>query len=159
LHPEWQRKLIPYLSEKFPNTQFIATAHSPLIVQGAGENANIAVLRREGDRVRIINGLRPIPGARVDQILTSELFGLESARPVEFDKDMQRRKQLLTKPGKLTKAERAELDGLERKLPGLPVGETAEEAKLLADAVRKAEEILSKPSAARPKRKRSARQP
>ena len=44
--------MMAYLTERFPNTQFIVTAHSPLIVQAApGVNANIAVLRREGDHV------------------------------------------------------------------------------------------------------------
>jgi energy-coupling factor transporter ATP-binding protein EcfA2 len=35
LHPKWQRSLMSYLGERFPSTQFIATAHSPLVVQGA----------------------------------------------------------------------------------------------------------------------------
>src|SRR5262249_21761848 len=50
LHPQWQRKLIGHLTEHFPKTQFIVTAHSPLVVQAAA-GANIAVLRREGDHV------------------------------------------------------------------------------------------------------------
>lgn len=37
LHPIWQRRLIGFLSERFPNTQFIVTAHSPLIVQAASD--------------------------------------------------------------------------------------------------------------------------
>ena len=47
LHPEWQRKLMGFLTERFPNTQFIATAHSPLVVQAAAD-ANLAVLRARG---------------------------------------------------------------------------------------------------------------
>src|SRR5207247_4303505 len=35
LHPQWQRKLMGFLSARFPSTQFIATAHSPLVVQAA----------------------------------------------------------------------------------------------------------------------------
>ncbi len=34
LHPKWQRKILPVLIDNFPNTQFIVTTHSPLIVQG-----------------------------------------------------------------------------------------------------------------------------
>ncbi len=39
LHPSWKRKIIELLVEKFPNVQFILTAHSPLIAAGcyAGE--------------------------------------------------------------------------------------------------------------------------
>ena len=46
LHPKWQRDLIGFLTERFPNTQFIATAHSPLIVQAAGD-ANIALAQAQ----------------------------------------------------------------------------------------------------------------
>jgi AAA domain, putative AbiEii toxin, Type IV TA system len=33
LHPKWQRQLRERLTLHFPNVQFIATAHSPLMVQ------------------------------------------------------------------------------------------------------------------------------
>lgn len=33
LHPEWQRKVVDDLRETFPNIQFIATTHSPFIIQ------------------------------------------------------------------------------------------------------------------------------
>ena len=32
LHPDWQRKVIPALTETFPNCQFILTTHSPQII-------------------------------------------------------------------------------------------------------------------------------
>jgi len=32
LHPAWQRKIIPRLIETFPNCQFIASTHSPLVI-------------------------------------------------------------------------------------------------------------------------------
>ncbi len=38
MDPEWQRALIPHLSELFPNTQFVASTHSPLVADSlAGE--------------------------------------------------------------------------------------------------------------------------
>ena len=36
LHPKWQRKLMSFLTDRFPNTQFIATAHGPLGRAGRG---------------------------------------------------------------------------------------------------------------------------
>lgn len=54
LHPTCQRKLMDYLGERFPNTQFIFTANSPVIAEAA-RDANIAVCRWEGDRV-VIDG-------------------------------------------------------------------------------------------------------
>jgi len=129
LHPRWQRDLIGYLTERFPNTQFIATAHSPLIVQAASD-ANIAVLRREGDHVVIDNDVEPIKNWRIDQILTSDLFGLRSARPPQIDELMRRRQELLTRP-KLTKAARTELAEIEAKIGDLPTGETPEQIDLM----------------------------
>lgn len=131
LHPLWQRKLMSYLTECFPNTQFIVTAHSPLIVQAAGEDANIALLRQEGDHVVIENDIERIRGWRIDQLLTSDLFGLPSARPPQFDDLLKRREELLTK-STLTRTDQKELAELEDKIGFLPGGETAETAKAMA---------------------------
>ncbi|CAN5904855.1 hypothetical protein BH23PLA1_BH23PLA1_19470 [soil metagenome] len=139
LHPKWQRDLISFLTERFPNTQFIATAHSPLIVQAAASvGANLAVLRREGDHVVIDNDVDSIRNWRLDQISTSKLFGLESARPPDLDRPLKRRKELLTK-AKLTASEKRELAALEAEIGDLPTGETAEQAKtmtLIEDALK-----------------------
>src|SRR2546421_4045788 len=118
LHPKWQRTLMGYLSERFPNTQFIATAHSPLVVQAASD-ANIVLLRRVGDHVVIENDVKAIHGWRVDQILTSDLFGLESARPPQLDALLVERTKLLSK-SRLTKKDRARLKGLEEEIGSLP---------------------------------------
>ncbi|QDU18312.1 AAA family ATPase [Urbifossiella limnaea] len=139
LHPAWQRKLIGFLSERFPNTQFIATAHSPLVVQAA-ENANIAVLKREGDHVVIHNDVDDIRNWRVDQILTSDLFGLESARSPEVEKKLKRQEQLAGK-ARLTLAEKKELKELQDQIDRLPVGRSAAENEELA-AIRQALDAL-----------------
>jgi predicted ATP-binding protein involved in virulence len=147
LHPRWQRKLIGHLTEYFPNTQFIATAHSPLVVQAAA-GANLAVLRREGDHVVIDNDVEAVRGWRVDQVYTSELFGLESARPPELDGLLARRKEILSKPA-LTKQDERELAGLEEKIGNLPVGETAEQAEAIR-LIQESLEVLKKRRAAKP---------
>jgi predicted ATP-binding protein involved in virulence len=130
LHPKWQRQLMSYLSDRFPNTQFIATAHSPLIVQAA-QDANIAVCRWEGDHVVIDNDVEAIKGWRIDQVLTSDLFGLQSARPPQLDEKLAERKKILTK-AKLTKSDERRLKALNSEIGSLPVGETAEQAKTIS---------------------------
>ena len=125
LHPTWQRKLMGYLSERFPNVQFIVTAHSPLIVQAAAD-ANLAVLRREGDHVLIDNDPRSVRGWSVDQLLTSDLFGLQSARPPQLDKLLAERKELLRKDG-LTAQDEERLSVIEAELEALPYGEDEDE--------------------------------
>ncbi|MCA1613055.1 MAG: AAA family ATPase [Acidobacteria bacterium] len=141
LHPKWQRTLMSYLSERFPNTQFIATAHSPLVVQAATD-ANIVLLRRVGDHVVIENDVKKIHGWRVDQILTSDLFGLESARPPELDGLMAERTKLLSK-SRLTKKDRARLEQLEAEIGSLPTGETPEDMEAM-DIIRRAATRLKK---------------
>lgn len=36
LHPKWQRRIVPALEDLFPNCQFIATTHSPFVIQAVG---------------------------------------------------------------------------------------------------------------------------
>lgn len=50
LHPMWQRDIISFLSNAFPNVQFIATTHSPLVIQSMND-VNLYVLHREKNRV------------------------------------------------------------------------------------------------------------
>ncbi len=77
LHPEWQRKIIKFLSEQFPKTQFIATTHSPLIVQSA-DNINLILLEKEEDHVIIKQpDLTTYKGWTIDEIL-EELMGLDN---------------------------------------------------------------------------------
>ncbi|WP_083968276.1 AAA family ATPase [Hyalangium minutum] len=129
LHPKWQRQLIGYLTDRFPQTQFIVTAHSPLVVQSA-TNANIVVLRRKGDHVVIDNDVESIRGWRVDQILTSDLFGLETARPPQIEEFLKERTALLSKP-RLTREDEARLLELEAAIGPLPTGETHTEREAL----------------------------
>lgn len=128
LHPKWQRKLMAFLRDRFPNVQFIATAHSPLIAQAAAQDANLAVLRREGDHVVIDNDLGHIRNWRIDQILTSDLFGLETARPPQIEGALAERAKLLSK-SKLSAAEKKRLEQLEAEIGELPMGETADEVR------------------------------
>ncbi len=141
LHPVWQRKLMGFLTERFPNTQFIATAHSPLVAQSAAE-ANLAVLRREDDHVVIDNDVDNIRNWRVDQILTSDLFGLKTAWPQWMESLMEERKAILMKP-KPTMADERRLKQLEEKIGDLPVGQTAQEVKEM-DQIRRTLELLNK---------------
>lgn len=141
LHPRWQRTLMQFLSNLFPNTQFIASAHSPLVVQAATD-ANVVLLRREDDHVVIDNDVQAIKGWRVDQVLTSDLFGLESARPPQLDDAMKERTRLLSKP-RLTAKDRARLRELEAEIVSLPTGETPQEIEAM-DIIRRAADLLKK---------------
>jgi energy-coupling factor transporter ATP-binding protein EcfA2 len=45
LHPSWQQKIMALLTGRFPNVQFIVSAHSPLIVAGC-DWGEVSVLQR-----------------------------------------------------------------------------------------------------------------
>ncbi|MBD2070731.1 AAA family ATPase [Leptolyngbya sp. FACHB-671] len=138
LHPKWQRNIMSFLTERFPNTQFIVTAHSPLVVQAAAD-ANIVLLRREGDRVVIDNNPEIVDNWRVDQVLTS-VFELPTARPVDLEPMLARRQELLEK-ARLSKADEAELQELEAKIGSLPTAETPDDIKAM-DIIRRAAQLL-----------------
>jgi energy-coupling factor transporter ATP-binding protein EcfA2 len=138
LHPRWQRTIMDFLTERFPNTQFIVTAHSPLVVQAA-QNANIVLLRREGDRVVIDNNPEIIENWRVDQVLTS-VFDLQTARPKEVEPLLLRREALLDK-SKLSKKDQAELDEITEQLGDLPTAESPQEIKAM-NIIRRAAKYL-----------------
>ena len=130
MHPRWQRQIMGFLSERFPNTQFIVTAHSPLFVQAA-KDANLVVLERDEKKGHVVirNDVQAIAGWRVDQILTSDLFGMDSARPPETQELLEQRRELLTK-SKLTKTDERKLEKLEERIGTLPVGESPEAIKI-----------------------------
>ncbi|TDB66933.1 ATP-binding protein [Arundinibacter roseus] len=121
LHPKWQRDIFSYLSERFPNTQFIVTAHSPLIVQSAPQDANIVVLRKEEEGVVIDSNVESVRKWRIDQILTSDLFGLESARSPDIEMQLKER-ELLLKKNNLDSREQERLNYLNNIAHGLPTG-------------------------------------
>ncbi len=143
LHPSWQRRIIQDLDRHFPNTQFIVTSHSPLIVQAAPADANIVLLKKEEDGVKIYNHMDTIKNWRVDQILTSDLFGLETARPPQTEDAIRKRAEILSQKT-LTKEDEALVASLEKQIGDLPVGETSDDIKameIIRNAARKLQGI------------------
>jgi predicted ATP-binding protein involved in virulence len=140
MHPKWQRKIFDYLTERFPKTQFVVTAHSPLVVQAAPEDANIVLLKKEGDHVVIDNDIQSVHNWRLDQIMSSDLFGIDSTRGPETEKWLAERKGLLQKQ-ELTTGEQERLTELNEKSRSLPTADTAEDINAM-DIIRKAAEYL-----------------
>ncbi|MGJ8724459.1 MAG: AAA family ATPase [Roseibacillus sp.] len=80
LHPRWQRMIVPYLEELFPSCQFIATTHSPFVIQSvpvekimkvtkAGPHSFEAESRSIEDIVEDIQGIDlPQRGRRAEEL-------------------------------------------------------------------------------------------
>ncbi|MTJ47124.1 AAA family ATPase [Dolichospermum sp. UHCC 0259] len=75
LHPTWQQKIIPDLKKVFPNTQIIATTHSPEVVTTVKQN-QVKIL----ENYQIKECPEPTKGRNSSDIVRSVL-GLSDLRP------------------------------------------------------------------------------
>lgn len=141
LHPRWQREIREHLTGHFPGIQFIATAHSPLMAQSS-LGSNLAVLRKMNDHALILNDPAVIQEWRLDQVITSELFGLPSARPQDIEALLDRRYQLAEKQD-LSADEKQELEILDTKMSKLPTAESSTDQHAI-NIIRQAAEVLKR---------------
>ncbi|WP_249554890.1 AAA family ATPase [Shewanella sp. 8A] len=81
LHPEWQAKIASILVDVFPKIQFIASTHSPHIIQNAKPNEIIALALNEGDvyRRQLNGGSYGFQGWTVEEVLT-DVMGMSDTR-------------------------------------------------------------------------------
>ena len=116
LHPRWQRDILIQLTKVFPNMQFIVSTHSPVIVVGAAEIAQIVNLNRINDR----EGLHQYETSvsNVGQVLLSDLFGLKYLYSPEWDDRIQERDEILAKL-ELTEEEESRLEQLDEEMKGI----------------------------------------
>jgi len=85
LHPRWKMEVVKRLRKTFPKIQFIVTTHEPLCLRGL-ENNEVSVLKRdEKGEIISMNKLPNPSDFRVDQLLTSEYFGLNSTLDFETE--------------------------------------------------------------------------
>ena len=119
LHPRWKMRIVQRLREVFPRMQFIATSHEPLTLRGL-EREEVAVLKRalNGTVGAITSDSADFPSPklmRVDQLLTSELFGLNSTEDLAIDTLFEEYYKLLAARTRTT-AEDVRLDELRTQL-------------------------------------------
>lgn len=111
LHPRWQMRIVRQLREVFSNINFIISTHHPLCLRGA-ERDEILLLRNLDNQV-VTNTKLPDPASlRVDQILASEFFGLNSLVDPEIEAKFNRYYELLAKNNDITPSERTDIDEL-----------------------------------------------
>lgn len=138
LHPIWQRVIMQKLTYHFSRTQFICTAHSPFMAQ-ASENQNLCVVNRIDETIHIKNEPALVKGWRIGQIITSDLFGIESERSPEIEELVLERRRLLDK-GTLSNQESDDLKALDEQIADLPI--LGSENQRLLDQINLAAKIL-----------------
>jgi hypothetical protein len=77
LHPRWKIEILKRLRSAFPQVQFIVSTHDPLCLRGA-KDGEVAVLRKHGSTTEVITELPNVESLSIEQLLTSEYFGLLS---------------------------------------------------------------------------------
>jgi hypothetical protein len=98
LHPAWQRRVVRDLADAFPRLQFIATSHSP-IVAGSVADESLLVMKDGEEGKTVSADVASVKGWSVDQILTSDLFGLPTTRSLEAEAAMAQYARLLNERG------------------------------------------------------------
>lgn len=80
LHPTWKMRIVSGLRRAFPGMQFITTTHDPLCLRGL-EQGEICLMEKDDSGKVTANTDLPDPAdLRVDQLLTSPFFGLNTTR-------------------------------------------------------------------------------
>ncbi len=110
LHLELQKKIFPFLTNFFPNIQFIVTTHSPFVLNTA-ENAVIYDLE---SNVKITEGMRNLPYSGI----VEGYFEVDELS-YELERKFKRYKELFEKET-LEPEDYAELPGLEIYLNEVP---------------------------------------
>lgn len=77
LHPKWQRTIVGDLKKAFPHLQFVATTHSPFIVQSLGEGELINL-------DQVIS--EPVPASLPLNAVATDLMGVENIRSDDFER-------------------------------------------------------------------------
>ena len=124
LHPEWQVQLIDALSATFPNVQFIATTHSPILVSGRKREEIVSLeLNDDGDVER-----RPIeydPRLLTPGELYRQVLGLHETPPGPIA-DVLDRYRVLARDPQRDDAEEAEVVRLREELKTAEVSPLAD---------------------------------
>ncbi|MBN2563556.1 MAG: AAA family ATPase [Phycisphaerae bacterium] len=133
LHPVWQRSIGAKLCRTFPKMQFIVSSHSPFVAQAAAKNGLVVLRSTSESTVELVRDFDSVKGWRVDQILTSPLFGLSGTRDYETEDLIKQQTELVAKRQweQLGPEEQSTLATLEAKLADRLTGpgETAGEFK------------------------------
>ena len=127
LHPEWQKRIGDWFVNRFPETQFIVTTHSPIACRAAAPHGSVWLLPTpdSGESPRRVVGSdldRLVDGDVLDAYGTG-LFGADVTRSERSKEKRARLAQLnrkrLREP--LSDDERRERDRLRAALPSDPV--------------------------------------
>ncbi len=103
LHPRWRMKIVGALRRAFPKLQFIVTSHEPLCLRGLSHGEVVVFVSEHGkgkEKHVVVLDKSKLPDhnlLRIDQLLTSDLFGLVNTMDSEGEKVYEEYYKLLSK--------------------------------------------------------------
>jgi uncharacterized protein (TIGR02646 family) len=125
LHPRWKMRIAESLRRTFPRVQFLATTHEPLCLRGLRRGEILVMQRRfdeDGTAGPTVVPERPgqdISDLRIDQLLTSRMFGLHSTLDPDLEGEFDRYYELLSRHETgLSADDRDELEALSQTVGG-----------------------------------------
>lgn len=86
LHPRWRMEVVTRLRKAFPKIRFVVTTHEPLCLRGLRSGEAVVLTKDEENKVIALTELPDPSELRVDQILTSDFFGLKSTIDPETER-------------------------------------------------------------------------
>lgn len=89
LHPSWRLKILQALRDAFPLIHFYISTHDPLILRSLNEGELLILREDEEDGLVAITDYPSLKGATIDQLLTSDMFGLQTTQDIETESILQ----------------------------------------------------------------------
>lgn len=135
MHPRWRMRVVEGLRAAFPYLQFLCTTHDPLCLRGL-YRGEVAVMRRDQEEriVALTKDLPDVAALRVDQLLTSEYFGLQTAMDPAMETRFAEYYHLLSQHAP-TPVQEARLAALKAELAGKEMLGSSERERLMYEAI------------------------
>lgn len=130
LHPRWRLRIVTAMRNLMPRIQFIVTTHDPLCLRGIVDGEVVVMRRNSEGEIVSLSDLPPVTGMRIDQLLTSEHFGLGSTDDPEVAELWENYYRLmgLARPNE---EQKARLERVRQRLDELEQFGTTERERLL----------------------------
>ncbi|MFK2890816.1 AAA family ATPase [Dyella flagellata] len=136
LHPRWKMRVVGALRKALPRVQFIFTTHDPLCLRGMKHGEVVVMYRDQEGELHALAELPDVSKLRVDQLLTSEFFGLSSAIDPEQDKLAAQLSELAAIPeSQLTDQQRRKRDELLANYPGVQIIGSSVDRQIVSQAI------------------------
>ncbi len=141
LHPRWKMRIVSSFRAVFPQVQFIVTTHDPLCLRGLRKSEAVLMKRdKDSHEVNIYSELPSPEGYRVDQLLTSNFFGLHSTIDPKIEDAFDKLYKLLAIKNKTNESEQ-EIEKLKNELKNMDQYGDSIREELMYDVI---DELLAK---------------